>query len=712
MVLESEKIGMVPKGVAVTDAYVGILGEDDPEGARLTKIVDKGPAEKAGLQAGDIVTELDKKKVKTYQGLITLIRNYKAGDKVEVKVKRGNEVKALSLTFGSRSESAGQRPLTAYLGGQRENKQDTQGDKGFEYGGVYKSTDGGESWARVNSLNPRPMYFSQVRVDPSDANYVYVLGIALHRSKDGGTTFTSDGGKGVHADQHALWIDPKDGRHMVLGTDGGFYITHDRMANWDHQNNFALGQFYHVAVDPRPNYKVYGGLQDNGTWGGPGFTTSVTGPVNSDWFRVGGGDGFRCVVDPVEPDLVYYTMQYGKLAKRNFQTGAIASINPPAKQGVPNRWNWNTPFILSHHNHKVYYCASQFLYKSLDQGKKLEIISPDLTLTKEGSATAIAESPKNANVLYVGTDDGALWVSRDGGKDWNNITKNVGLPGPRWVASIEASRFAEGRCYVAFDAHRSDDDEPYIYVTEDFGKTWKSLRGNLPTWGSTRVLREDLVNPNLLYLGTEFGAWCSVDRGQTWNSLNTNLPTVAVHEIAQHPTTGEIVAATHGRSLWILDVSALRQVDPASVKTKVQLYRPSLAVQWVKKPSKGTTNREFIGDNKPDGTQIYYTLPGAAKEVFLKVVDGQGKLVQQFKGSTKPGLNRAVWNLSKAAPAGKGKFQGSTPAPAGMYQVVLIVDGNEWSQPVQVIGDPGLPPNVPAANDEDLEEEENLDFTD
>lgn len=715
LVADSEKIGMVPKGVEVADAYAGILGEDAPGGARLTKIVDKGPADKAGLQVGDIVLELDKKKVKSYQALITLMRDYKGGDKVDVKIQRGNDVKVLPLVFGNRSESLGTRPLSAYLGGQRENKQDIQGKDGHEYGGVYKSQDGGQSWTRINSLNPRPMYFSQIRIDPSDSNYLYVLGIALHRSKDGGKTFSADGGKSVHADQHALWINPKDGRHMILGTDGGFYVTHDRMTNWDHQNNFALGQFYHVAVDPRPKYKVYGGLQDNGTFGGPGFTTSSTGPVNADWFRVGGGDGFRCVVDPREPDLVYFASQYGNLMRRNFLTGEFASLKPADKKGVKYRWNWNTPFILSPNNHKVYYCGAQYLFKSVERGKNLQVISPELTLTNEGSATAIAESPKNTDVLYVGTDDGALWISRDGGKKWDNLTKKVGLPGPRWVASIEASRYAEGRCYVVFDGHRSDDDEPYVYVTEDFGQSWKALRGNLP-WGSTRVLREDLENPNLLFLGTEFGAWCSLDRGKSWNNLNTNLPTVAVHEFALHPTSGDMIAATHGRSFWVLDVSPLRHLNPTTVTKELQLFKPAQAVQWVPQPARGTTNREFVGDNKPMGAAIYYSLPANAQKSTITIRDLQGKTLNQVKGATTPGLHKVVWSLRQGSGGGKGQAATFTPVQAGTYEVVLTVDGQDLTQTVTVIGDPGLPANVAmAANQAEWHEEEgdeDLDFVD
>jgi photosystem II stability/assembly factor-like uncharacterized protein len=587
-------------------------------------------------------------------------------------------------------------------GGQRENVQDMQGPGGQDYGGVYKSTDGGETWARVNSVNPRPMYFSHIRVDPSDDKYVYVCGISLYRSKDGGKTFTDDGGRGVHPDQHALWIDPKDGRHMIVGCDGGFYVTHDRMEHWDFLNHLAIGQFYHVAVDGRRPYRVYGGLQDNGSWAGPSLGLAGGGPINEDWVVIAGGDGFVCRVDPHDPDLVYYESQDGNMGRRNLRTGESAAIRPRAR-GTAYRFNWNTPFLLSHHNPRLFYCAGNHVFRSVKQGDDLRPVSPEVTRTKRGSATALAESPRNPDVLWVGSDDGALWVTRDGGKEWANVTDKVGLPGPRWVSTIEPSRFAEGRCYVVFDAHRSDDDEPYVYVTEDFGKTWKSLRANLP-WGSSRVLREDVKNPSLLYLGTEFAAWASLNRGESWTRINNNLPTVAVHEFAVHPTAGEVVVATHGRSLWILDVTALRQLSAEALKAEARLYEPNTAVRWRTEPQRGspygTGSRKFVGENAPAGAQVYYSLTKAADKVALKVVDYAGQTVRELQAKKEPGLHRVAWDLTRGGgrPGGEaeaggprrfgGGFQRGQPVAPGMYRVVLTVDGKEYAQPLRVEADP------------------------
>ncbi len=720
-IIDCEKIGMGPAGVAVGgNAYMGIQGEDaDNKGARLTVVTPGGPADKAQLQPGDVITAVGAKAVRTYDELTDRIREHSAGDKVKIKFLRDNEAKEMEVTLEQRPAGGRpgggadpNRPFGANLGGQRENVQDRQGQDGHEYGGVYKSTDGGESWTRINSVNPRPMYFSKIRVDPSDDKYIYILGVALYRSNDGGRTFRADV-RGIHADQHALWIDSRDGRHMIVGTDGGHYQTYDRMANWDHHNQAAIGQFYHVALDTRRNYKVYGGLQDNGSWGGPTATRNQTGPINEDWISVGGGDGFTCRVDPNDPDQIYYTSQNGGLGRRHLKTGESASIRPRTQQGQGQqyRFNWNTPFYLSHHNSKIYYCAGNYVFRSLDRGNNLQAISPEITATRRGSATAFSESPRNPNVLYVGTDDGYFWVTRDGGKEWTNITNNVGLPGLRWVTTIEASRFEEGRAYVVFDGHRSNDDDPHVFVTEDFGKTWQSLRANLP-WGSTRCLSEDIQNANLLYLGTEFGASFSLDRGKSWNKLG-NLPTVAVHEFAIHPTAGEIVAATHGRSLWVLDVSALRQLKLDSLTGKAQLYKPTSAIRWASEPSRGRTNRRFVGQNPSTGAQIYYSLPQKAQQIALKIMDIEGNTIRDLRVSSDAGLHRVTWDLTR--PAARQPMQpggrpgtgglGGRPVAPGTYRVVLSVDGQDFSAALAVEPDPTAPPGLLAENEEEEEEE-------
>lgn len=709
-IVDCAHIGKGPPRRASATFDLGFMAFELEEGGpRVVRIVGGSAAEKAGLQQGDTVTAVGDKKIQSAAQIQELLRDKKLGDKMRVTVTRAGEPIVIEAVVQERQQppqggpgggrgGEASRPYGATLGGQAENVQNEQGADGHQYGGIYKSTDGGDSWVRINSLNPRPMYFGQVRVDPNDEQNLWVLGVSVHRSTDGGKTFRTFRAN-AHADHHALWINPRDSRHMVLGCDGGVYVSFDRGTTFDHLNTTAIGQFYHVAIDTRPNYRVYGGLQDNGSWGGPSRTKNATGPINEDWLSIGGGDGFTCRVDPNDPDQIYYTSQNGNFGRRNLRTGEQASIRPggvggaggrggfggpgapgqpaaqpgqPQQPGKPApagqaertrpRFNWNAPFILSHHNSKIYYCAGNFVYKSLDRGNDIRVISPEITLGERGSATALSESPRNPNVLYVGTDDGAVWMTQDGGTNWTNITKNFGLAGPRCVASIEASRYAEGRCYVAFDGHRQDDDNALVYVTEDHGKTWKSIRGNLP-WGSTRVLREDIKNQNLLYVGTEFAVFATLNRGDSWTKINNNLPTVAVHELAQHPTTGDIVAATHGRSIWILDVNPLRQMTTEVQKAKAHLYQPNTAYNWRADPTRGRTNRRYIGTNPPRGAQITYSLGQKAEKVSLKVVDVDGKTLRDLRISTEPGLHVVNWDLSRVAT--RTVAEGATTAATG-----------------------------------------------
>jgi len=642
--------------------YVGITGQNAAGGgAKITAVTENGPAAKAGVLKDDVVRKVQGKPAADYRAMIAALRELKAGDTVRLEIARATEVKEIDVVVENRPEPP--RPYTASLGGQAANVQDQQGAKGFEYGGIYKSTDGGESWSRINSVHSRPMYFSVIRVDPSDDKRLYLLGVAQYASSDGGLSFQPRLGRGVHADGHALWIDPRDGRHMVIGVDGGVYVTFDRGARWDHLNTLALGQFYHVAIAPTHPYAVYGGLQDNGTWGGPALSLAGSGLVNEDWLSVGGGDGFRCQVDPTDPELVYWTSQDGNMGRRHMKTGERASIRAQAPEGEPAyRFNWNTPFILSAANSRIFYAAGNYVFRSLDRGARLEKISPEITLTKRGSATALAESPRDPGVLYVGTDDGALWATRDGGREWTEIGRNLDLPAPRWVATIEASRFADGRVYVCLDGHRSDDDDPYVMVSEDYGKSWKSLRGNLPR-GSTRCLRESPFNEKVLLVGTEFALFASADRGGHWNTLNTNLPTVAVHEVAFHPTNGDVVVATHGRSLWIADIGPLHQFAAGHLSESPVLYKPATAIRWQRTPSRGTTNRRFVGENPPAGASLFYALPAKAQEVNLEIKDAGGATLRELRGNTDAGLHRVTWDLF-IAPPGRGGERGTGDRPA------------------------------------------------
>lgn len=719
-------------GVQIDDAEGGIL---------LTEITENGAAAKAGLKSGDLVTALDDKPITNRRDLLQVVTNKKIGDKLKVAYTRAGMKATAEMTLTAASGTTDARPYGGgQLGGQNANQQNQQGPEGVHTGGVFKSSDGGETWERVNSFNPRPFYFSVVRVDPTDDNTVYVLGVDLHRSTDGGKNFASkDINNGVHSDQHDLWINPKDGRHMIIGTDGGFYVTYDKAARWDHMNHAgAIGQFYHVAVDNRSPYRIYGGLQDNGSWAGPSRSDRHPGPLSTDWMTINWGDGFVCRVDPNDPDVVYAESQDGNMVRRNLRTGAGGIIRPRARQGQEAfRFNWNTPFILSSHNSGVFYSAGNYVFRSLKQGDEQQAVSPVITRTGRGTATALSESPRNADVVWVGSDDGAVWVTKDGCKTWTNVTEKftaAGLPGPRWVASIEASRWVDGRAYVVFDAHRSNDDAPYVFVTEDFGQTWKSLKSNLPT-GSTRVLREDIANPNLLYLGTEFSCFASVNRGLAWTKLNApgGLPTVAIHEFAQPTTANDLVVATHGRSVWVMDVTPLRQMTADMLKSKTALLAPSPAILWrqgMRFPFSDTA-RGFVGQNPPRSAFVDYVIGTKATKAELKIYDTAGRTIRTVEAKTEPGYYRFTWDFARAGgpggggrgPGGKGPNQvvpselsqslnplnrpgRSLSANTGTYKVVLTVDGTDYVQTLTIEPDPTAPKGAASELEVDAFEEE------
>jgi photosystem II stability/assembly factor-like uncharacterized protein len=705
---ETVEVALTERPDADKNPNRGVLGvqvEDSDDGIVLTELVEKGAAEKAGLKVGEVLGSLDGVKLNSIETFLKALENKKVGDKVKIVHQQGKETKETVVTLEAPDPGSPGRPYSGgFLAGQRANVQDYQGPEGVHTGGIYKSTDGGESWSRVNSLNERPFYFSVVRCDPNDENTIYSLGVVLYRSTNGGLTFSPEGiNRGVHSDMHDLWINPRDSRHLVMGTDGGLYVSYDRAAHWEFLDHLALGQFYHVAVDARRPYRVYGGLQDNGSWAGPSNTLRPSGPTNADFQFLLGGDGFVCQVDLRDPDVVYAESQNGNIFRRNLRTGEGRSLRPKMQAGASRfRFNWNTPFILSHHNSHILYAGGNYVFRSLKQGDDLRIISPEITRTRHGTATALNESPRTPEVVWAGTDDGAVWLTRDGGKTWTDLSdkfKAAGLPGPRWVSSIEASRVVTGRCYVVFDAHRSNDDEPYVFVTEDFGQSWRSLRANLPV-GSARVLREDLHNGDLLYLGTEFAAFASINRGGSWFRINgPTLPTVAVHEFAQPTTANEIVAATHGRSLWVLDVTTLRQLKDNHWKGATELFAPATVTRWqldfTREGMFRTGTRHFVGQNPSRNATFDFMLAKKAEKLSLKIFDIYGLLVRELDlaKEKEAGMHRVGWDLVSGKEPAEAK--GKTPytpyeqaVRPGTYRVVLNADGAEHVRSVTVEPDP------------------------
>ncbi len=484
-------------------------------------------------------------------------------------------------------------------------------------GGVYRSQDRGDTWEHLSTQNNRPMYYSQIRVDPSDPQRIYSGGSSLFASEDGGRTFRGDAAAGVHLDHHAMWIDPNNSDHIILAGDGGVSVTFDRTETWRQLRNMVISQFYEIGVDMRDPYYVCGGLQDNGSWCGPSRTLTNLGIRNRDWYNIGGGDGFYVRIDPEDSSILFAESQGGNINRRNVTTGESQRIRPlPRAQGagpdtgedVDFAWNWNTPFLISEHDNSVIYVGSSHLMKSTDRGLSWEAISPDLTtgvdrddleimgslvrrgqtlsandgISGYGNLTTISESPVNPNVLYIGTDDGNIQGTRDAAS-WTLLSGDMpGLSAPDTVVTrVVASRHAEGRVYATFDGHERDDYRPYAYRSDDYGTTWTPIVSGLPDGWTVNVIVEHPRNENLLFLGSEVGVFVSIDRGDTWAQLKNNLPTVPVDDIVIHPRENDLVLGTHGRGIWIMhDITPLEEMSDAVLNADAHLFSAPRATQW------------------------------------------------------------------------------------------------------------------------------------
>ncbi len=579
-----------------------------------------------------------------------------------------------------------------------------------ETGGIFRSEDKGKTWTKVNDLCPRPFYYGQIRVDPNDDKRVYVLGVSFFVSSDGGKTFRNDGARGQHADYHALWINPRDSDHLVLGGDAGVYFSYDRTANWEHLLNLPVSQFYEVGVDMRRPYRVYGGLQDNGSWGGPSATRNPEGITITDWSQVMAFDGFYCQIDPTDADIGYAEGKYGNLRRFNLPTGTRreirprladgkpparteGNIRPPAADGAPAlRYNWNSPLLLSPHNPRTLYYGGNHLFRSVDRGDHWEIVSPDLTRGKPGPSrstghtiTTIAESPLKPGLIYVGTDDGRIHVSRNGGAQWTEVSEHVPGVGPnRWINRLECSHFAEGTAYLAIDRHRNDDLFPYLFVTTDYGATWYSISSNLPPDGPLHVVRQDLRNKDLLFAGTEFGLFVSLDGGNQWHRLGNGLPTVAVHDLAIHPRDRELVIGTHGRGIYIMDIAPLEELTQKVLAADCQLFevRPALEFR-LQGPRSLRGGKLFTAANPPYGAMVYYYFKTAPSEpVHIAISDPFGNAITEFKAAKEAGLHRIRWDLQQSA--GPGARAARRPVRPGDYVVRLKVGDRVMARQVRV----------------------------
>ena len=552
-------------------------------------------------------------------------------------------------------------------------------------GGIYRSEDKGFTWTRMSATNPRPSYYSQVRIDPNSDQKVWVLGAPLYLSEDGGKTFREDRWPKIHSDFHAMWIDPADSDHIILGSDGGITVTYDSGRSWDYLNNLPLAQFYEIAYNMEKPYRVCGGLQDNYSWCGPSGSLQTQGIANDEWINVGGGDGFDTKLDPNDPNIVYTESQDGNLLRRDLRTGESRSLRPlEDNDKAPRyRFQWNSPVVLSSHDSKTLYYGGNYLFKSTNRGDSWTRLGPDLTtgvdrdklpilgkvpdkdtLSRHDGvqnypcATTVAESPVRAGVLWVGTDDGNLQVTRDDGKTWTNVVGKVpGLKKGAYVAKVEASHRDEGTAYVAFDNHRADDFAIYLYMTTDFGQTWKRITDGIPEEaGTLHVVREDPRNPNLLFAGTEFGLFVSFDRGAKWEKMRNGLPTVPVDDIAIHPRDHDLILGTHGRSIWIMDdITALEQMSDNVLSADLHLFDMRSGTSFHIANFKGFTGtREFIAANPPYGVVIDYYLKAKLEgrnPVKITVTDKAGNKIRELTGPGDAGINRVNWDLRYDSPA-------------------------------------------------------------
>jgi photosystem II stability/assembly factor-like uncharacterized protein len=521
-----------------------------------------------------------------------------------------------------------------------------------ETGGIFRSLDRGETWIKINDLCPRPFYYGQIRIDPGDAQRLWVPGISLYFSRDGGRTFSANGARGVHVDHHDLWINPADTRHMILGGDGGLSYSRDRATTWQPVRNLPIGQFYGIAVDMRTPYRIYGGMQDNGTWGGPSRASHPAGIVNSEWRRLLGFDGFQCQVPPDDPGTLLAEGQYGRLNRIDLRTRRTIVIQPRKRADTPAyRFNWCAPLLLSAHDTKTLYFGGNYLFRSTDLGNTWRIISPDLTRGQPGPSahtghtlTAIAESPRQAELLYTGSDDGKVHVTRDQGRTWIDLSQRLpGVPATRWITRVECSPHATGTAWLSLSRHRQNDLAPYLFRTDDFGATWKSATANLPAEGPIHVLRADRRNPNLLYLGTEFGLFVSLNGGASWQPLGAGLPPVAVHDLVVHPRERELVVATHGRSLWIIDVAPLQELTAKVREAKVHLFDVRTMTMPQARPVEAVPSRTYAGSNPPTGVVVYYRLAEKQPSVSLQVLAAEGGVVAHLPAPAEPGLHAVEW---------------------------------------------------------------------
>ncbi|MGD0990308.1 MAG: glycosyl hydrolase [Candidatus Sulfotelmatobacter sp.] len=624
-------------------------------------------------------------------------------------------------------------------------------------GGIFRSEDKGANWEKRNEFDVGAMYYARVVCDPKNVDRIIVMNVSLRESLDGGKTLHKVNEVNHHGDNHAIWIDPDDTKHWLLGSDGGMYETWDNAKSWEFKANLPTVQFYDVAVDNAlPFYNVCGGTQDNFSWCGPSRTRNINGIMNSDWFVTTGGDGFRSVVDPVDANTIYSESQYGVLVRYDKPTGQEMVLQPQEGKGEPPlRWNWDSPVIISPHSHTRLYFAANKLFRSDDRGDTWKAISGDLTrqinrntlpvmgrvwepdavaknasTSLYGNIVALSESPKKEGLLYVGTDDGLIQVTSDGGGSWTKYETFAGVPEKTYVSRLAASSHDENTVYAAFDNHKNEDFKPYLLKSSDAGKTWASIAGNLPENGPVLAFAEDPVNANLLFAGTEFGAFFTVDGGAHWVQLKGGLPTIAVRDMVLQGREGDLVIATFGRGFYVLDdISALRGMSEKSLEQSAGLFPVKDSLLYMERHPLGLPKKGFEGDsfytaeNPPYGAVFTaylkdklktkkekrqeaekeaakkgQTLPYPSNdelraeaeerkpEVCFMVYDEAGAAIRRVEGSIEAGFQRAAWDLRYPVVTLPEHEEDEDDFPPASLHGMLVLPGSYSVRAFQKVG--------------------------
>ncbi len=596
----------------------------------------------------------------------------------------------------------------------KQAQQRNQEAEGRRIGGeVYRTEDKGESWTKMSPDNVSVgggKWYGQIFVDPNDDKIIYVPSTPLLRSTDGGKTWgpgrsLTNNAPGVHVDHHAVWINPINSKHIILGNDGGLAITYDFGKTWDVFENIPAAQFYAIGVDMDEPYNIYGGTQDTGSVKVP--SNGKSGQVTVDeWASVGGGDGMFNQPDPNNSRWLYNSSQFGSMQRLDQKTGISVRIQPRRGQDEPPlRFNWNSPIHISPHNSRIIYIGSQVLHRSIDRGDSWQEISPDLTTNdpeklkgniEHCDITSISESPVTAGIIWVGTDDGNVQITQDGGAHWTNCAKNLekaGAPLDFYVSRVFASNFNEGSAYVVKTGFQRDNFEPLVFKTDNYGASWFSISSNLPQ-EIIYVIFESQINPALLFVGTDIGVYVTLNGGRTWHSFRNNMPVNPVHDLLIHPRENDLVVGSYGRGIYVTDISPLQEFNNELLDKEAHLFNVEPKIQWSGRYGGGHSGqRQFHAPNEPAGVVFnYYLKNDQSEDVVIRIMDPLGNEIRSIKGSAKAGLQKAVWDMrggSEANQAGQTRFRRSPMVAPGEYLIILQIGDSSLTQIAQIRKMPG-----------------------